>query len=302
MSPKNAIELLLLAAIWGASFLFMRVASPAFGADNMAVLRVIIAGLTLLPVFVVMASRSLAPLNKPQRIRTLFNLTVVSIGNSIIPFFLFAYATLTLEAGLTSIVNATTPLWGAFFAVILFHNKLTKLGWFGLLLGLVGAVVLTLHKLTGAHAQGATDILSILAVLAATCLYGISSNYSKHALNQAPALLVASGTMVIGSIIVAPVLWFTTSIAQLSAVPIGPWLAILALGAVCTGFAYILFYRLIEHTSATTAMSVTYLIPMFGVFFGWLFLDEPLFINMLFGGALILIGVMLTTGLIKTKK
>ena len=303
MNPKHFLELVLLAAIWGASFLFMRIASPAFGAENMAALRVVIAGITLLPVFALTAKKYLAPMPKDVKSQTIINLTLVSVGNSIIPFFLFAYATLTLEAGLTSVVNATTPLWGAFFGVILFGARLNKLGWLGLVIGLIGVVILTAHKLfDGQISNNTNDLLAITAVIGATGLYGIASNYSKHSLSSIPSLLVASGTMVIGALIVIPILMLNTSWTFLLSIELLPWLSLMGLGAICTGFAYLIFYRLVEQTSATTAMSVTYLIPMFGVFFGWIFLNEPIYINMFFGGVLILFGVMLTTGLIKRKQ
>lgn len=303
MNPKHFLELVLLAAIWGASFLFMRIASPAFGAENMAALRVVIAGITLLPVFALTAKKYLAPMPKDVKSQTIINLTLVSVGNSIIPFFLFAYATLTLEAGLTSVVNATTPLWGAFFGVILFGARLNKLGWLGLVIGLIGVVILTAHKLfDGQISNNTNDLLAIAAVIGATGLYGIASNYSKHSLSSIPSLLVASGTMVIGALIVIPILMLNTSWTFLLSIELLPWLSLMGLGAICTGFAYLIFYRLVEQTSATTAMSVTYLIPMFGVFFGWIFLNEPIYINMFFGGVLILFGVMLTTGLIKRKQ
>ncbi len=293
MNPKYYVELFLLAAIWGSSFLFMRIAAPEFGAVNMAALRIIIAGITLLPVFIIVGRRYLFNQPKQHQITTWQRLTVVTIGNSVIPFLLFAYAALSLEAGLASIVNATTPLWGAFFAVVIYKSLLSKSGWLGLLIGFIGVIILTLHKLSF---DLSNDVLAILAVISATCLYGITSNYSKHNLNNIPSLLVASGTMIVGSIIVIPFILWGDNYEHIMSVEMGPWLAIIALGSLCTGFAYILFYRLIEFTSATIAMSVTYLIPIFGVFFGSIFLNEPLFINMLFGGVLILGGVMLATG------
>ncbi len=283
----------MLAALWGASFLFMRIASPEFGAMNMAGLRVLIAGLTLLPFFILACRSSLLKMPAVQRKQTLKDLTIVSIGNSILPFMLFAYAALNLDAGLSSIVNATTPLWGAFFGVVLFGAALSRNGWLGLFTGFVGVVVLTSHKLS----LGIThDVMGILAIVTATCLYGISSNYSKKRLGHVPALLVASGTMVIGTLFVLPILAWNVTDTDFFAVKWQAWASIIALGAFCTGFAYILFYRLIEFTGPTIAMSVTYLIPIFGVFFGRVFLHEPLYINMFVGGALILFGVMLTTG------
>jgi drug/metabolite transporter (DMT)-like permease len=299
LNPRYYIELIMLAAIWGASFLFMRVAAPEFGATNMAMLRVIIAGLTLLPVFILVSKRTFKSVPKAQKHQTIKYLTIVGVGNSILPFLLFAYAALHLEAGLASIVNATTPLWGVFFGVVLFGTQLNRNGWLGLFVGFVGVIILTSHKLSF---EASPDVLGILAIVSATGLYGIFSNYSKHRLGNAPALLVASGTMVIASLLVLPFLILNNSMADLLAIKWQAWASIIALGAMCTGFAYILFYRLIEFTSANIAMSVTYLIPVFGVVFGRVFLDEPIFINMLVGGVLILLGVMLTTGLFSRLK
>nr|WP_256448339.1 MULTISPECIES: DMT family transporter [unclassified Psychrosphaera] len=163
--------------------------------------------------------------------------------------------------------------------------------------GFAGVVVLSSHKLT--HGVNA-EVFAILAVVTATCLYGISANYSKRFLQGVPPLLVASSTMACSAIIMLPVL--LSSSLEWSSVSSNAWLAITCLGVFSTGIAYVLFYRLIENTGPTKAMMVTYLIPIFGVVFGNVFLDEQLFINMLFGGLLILLGVMLTTGLIKPRK
>lgn len=294
MAAKHYVELLILSALWGASFLFMRVAAPELGATNLASLRIIIAAITLSPLLYLTATKfakqqSLKPFVKP--------IILVGIGNSVLPFMLFGYAAINIDAGLSSIINGVTPLWGAVFSFIILSVTLSKSAWFGLFIGFAGVVVLSSHKLT----QGVNaEVFAILAVVTATCLYGISANYSKRFLLGVPPLLVASSTMACSAIIMLPVV--LSSSLEWSTVSNNAWIAVTCLGVFSTGIAYVLFYRLIENTGPTKAMMVTYLIPIFGVVFGNVFLDEQLFINMLFGGLLILFGVMLTTGLIKPRK
>lgn len=295
MSAKNFAELLLLAAIWGASFLFMRIAAPELGALAVAFLRIIVAALTLSPLLYLVSKKFLPTAqNRPS---LLMHLTLVGIGNSIIPFVFFAYAAMNIDAGLSSIINATTPLWGALFGILILSSKLNRLGWLGLFLGFIGVFVLSLHKLTGTLDSA---LLSIFAVIAATCMYGLTANYSKRFLAGVPPMMVAAGTMATSAILVAPAMFFID--LDYSAIPSSVWLSQIALGALCTGIAYVIFYRLIEHTGPTKAMTVTYLIPIFGVLFGFIFLNEALHLNMLFGGILILSGVMLTTGLFNKQK
>lgn len=294
MALKHFFELLVLSAVWGASFLFMRIAAPEFGALNLAALRIIIAAITLCPLLYLTAkayrkTRAISPVIKP--------IVLVSIGNSVLPFMLFGYAALNIDAGLSSIINGVTPLWGALFSILILSMSLTRSAWIGLVVGFVGVIVLSSHKLNNGMNS---EVLAILAVICATSLYGVSANYSKRFLVGVPPLMVASGTMATGAIIMLPIVLISP--IDWLAVSLNAWLAIIALGVISTGFAYVLFYRLIENTGPTKAMMVTYLIPIFGVLFGNLFLDEQLVLNMLFGGLLILLGVMLTTGLIKPKK
>ena len=292
MSPKYFLELLLLSALWGASFIFMRISAPEFGATNMAALRIVIAAVTLSPLLYLAGKPYLT--GHKDKLKVMGQITLVGIGNSVIPFLLFAYAAINIDAGLSSIINATTPLWGALFGILILSNKLTKTGYFGLLLGFVGVTVLSEHKLSP---NINAETLSILAAITATSLYGISTNFSKRYLQGVPPLLIASGTMAGGALVMAPILIFSGS--SLSGVSQDAWLAIILLGVVSTGIAYILFYRLIDNIGPIKAMMVTYLIPIFGVLFGHIFLAEQVYLNMLFGGLLILIGVLLNSNLIK---
>jgi len=295
MSPKHLFELIVLAAIWGASFIFMRISAPEFGATNLATLRIVIAGLTLSPLFYLIGKPYLR--SHPNKLKVLGKITLVGIGNSVLPFILFAYAAINIDAGLASIINATTPLWGAIFSIVILSNRLNNSGWLGLALGFVGVTVLSQHKLTG---ELNSEVLSILAVVTATCLYGLSTNFSKRYLQGVPPLLIASGTMFTSAILMAPLL--TLSKVDLMSVSQNSWIAVVVLGVFCTGVAYILFYRLIENVGPVKAMTVTYLIPIFGVLFGSVFLSEQFYVNMLFGGVLILFGVMLTSGLLNKRQ
>ncbi|QCU89298.1 DMT family transporter [Thiomicrorhabdus sediminis] len=292
MTPKHLFELFILSALWGGSFLFMRIAAPEFGSFELASLHIIIGGLVLLPIFVWMGRKFFATLARPQQTQTLKNMALVGFGNMVIPFSLFTYAALHIEAGLMSIVNATTPLWGAAIGALLFAHRLPAIAWFGLLIGFIGVIVVTSHQLIDGMS---VELLAILAVVGATLCYGIFTNYSKKHLIGIPPLLVASGTLLTGGLMMLPVaLWFGIN----DDISLRAWLSVLALGGLSTGFAFILFFRLLEQTRPSHAMLVTYLVPIFGVLFGNVFLDESFYINMLFGGLLILTGVMLTAGLI----
>jgi len=294
MSIKHFLELLLLSALWGASFIFMRIAAPEFGATNLAVLRIVIAAITLLPLLYFIGKPYLQ--DQDNKVGVLVQVTLVGIGNSVVPFLLFAYAAMNINAGLLSIINATTPLWGALFGMLILSNKLVRSGYLGLALGFAGIILLSEHKLTG---EIDAELLSILAVLTATCLYGIATNYSKRFLVGVPPMFIASGTMAGSALVMLPVLFLSD--APLTGISQDAWLAVIVLGMVSTGFAYILFYRLIDNVGPIKAMMVTYLIPIFGVLFGYAFLAEQIYLNMLFGGTLILLGVLLTSGLINKR-
>ncbi|MDB5990979.1 MAG: eamA-like transporter family protein [Herbaspirillum sp.] len=279
----NFIELIILAAVWGASFLFMRVATPEFGPIPLIALRVGIATLVLLPFM----RSSLARGQFKTKVR---HLLVVGVTSSAIPFCFFAYSTLFVNAGLDSALNATTPLWAALIASIGFQVSMGRQQIFGLLLGFVGVVVL----LRDTFVAGVSGVpLAIGAALAATLFYGFTVNYSKRYLAGVPPFVVAFGSQFFASIVLAPLallLWPAHSIS------LSAWGCVAALGIVCTGFAYVLFFRLVENVGAAYAASVTFLIPVFGIIWGASFLGEKLTPMMFAGGAIVLLGTAITSG------
>ncbi len=276
----NLLELLLLAAIWGASFLFMRVAVPELGPIALIALRVGIAALILAPVLRSAAAR--------RQCRTkAWPLFVVGVTNSAIPFSLFAYSTLFLHAGLDSILNATTPFWAALILAAGFKGTLGRKQIIGLLLGFVGVLVLVWGTLdTG----GTGDLLAMAAALLATLFYGFAVNYSKRHLAGVQPMVIAFGSQAFAALVLWPpalMLWPAHAVTPLV------WASTAALGIVCTGFAYVLYFRLIARAGATYAASVTLLIPMFGVLWGAMFLGEPITPSMVVGGVIVLLGIVL---------
>lgn len=279
----NLIELFALAAIWGASFLFMRVATPEFGPIALIALRVAIAALILTPVLRSADARS-------QFRSKVWPLFVVGLTNSAVPFCLLAYSTLYVDAGVDSILNATTPLWAALIAATGFHVSMRRGQIAGLLLGLTGVVVLAWDNLN----TGASGVpLAIGAALLATLFYGFAVNYSKRHLAGVKPFVVAFGSQLFASVVLVPLALFFWPKH-----PIAPstWVCVAALGIVCTGFAYVLFFRLVEHVGAAYAASVTFLIPIFGMIWGAVFLGEKITSMMIIGCAIVLAGTAMATG------
>lgn len=282
-------ELAVLAAIWGASFLFMRLGAHEFGPIAMAALRVGIASLALVPLLA--ARQSLSELRREWR-----PLLVVGLLNSAIPFALFAYAALSITAGLSSIVNATTPLWGAVVAWMWLGQRLTPLRIVGLALGFAGVLYLAWDKASFKPGADHSGAWAIAACLGATLCYGVAANYSKRFLSQVSPLTVATGSQLAAAILLAaPAVWLWPAQAPSAQA----WMSVLALALLCSALAYILYFRLMLRIGATNTIAVTFLIPVFAVLWGWLFLDEVFTTRMALGCAIVLLGTALALGLIK---
>ncbi|MFL6637999.1 MAG: DMT family transporter, partial [Paraburkholderia graminis] len=180
MNAKNLFQLLILAALWGASFLFIRVGVTDFGVAPLMALRVGIGAAFL--IVVLLARRPLQQSATILRTRA-FPLLVVGILNSAAPFCLFAYAELTLSAGVTSVINATTPLWGGLVAFVWLRDRLTGLRTLGLAIGFLGVLMLVWDQIATPSGSAATPLTTALAAgaaLGATLLYGIAANYTKR--------------------------------------------------------------------------------------------------------------------------
>ena len=287
MKARDLIELLSLAALWGASFLFMRIGAGEFGPVALAGLRVLGAALFLLPLLALRGQ--LADLRVAWR-----PIAVVGVSNSALPFVLFAYATLSITGGLASIFNAAAPLFGALVAWLWLNEQLNRSRIAGLSVGLLGVLGLAWSNVNAdAGFKPGGSGWAIVACLAATLLYGFSANYTKRHLNGVAPLAVAAGSQSFAALfLIVPVLvWWPSQAPSLRA-----WSALGVLAIVCTGVAYILFFRLIAQLGASKAITVTFLIPAFGVAWGAWFLDEKVTGAMLLGCATIVLGTALASG------
>lgn len=290
MKTRDLIDLVLLAALWGASFLFMRMGAAQFGPVALAFLRVAGAAALLLPLLA--ARGQLGAMRGHWRA-----IAVVGVLNSALPFLLFALGALVLTTALMSVFNATASIWGALVAWLWLGEKLTPSRWLGLAIGLLGVAGLSWGRADfrpGEH--GVSAAMGVAACLGATVLYGIAGNVSRRWLQGVPPLAVAAGSQFAATVVLAlPALWTWPAVAPSAAA----WgaTAVLALG--CTGLAYLLYFRLIAHTGAANALSVTFLIPGFALLWGWVMLGELPTRDMLLGCAVILLGTALATGLLK---
>lgn len=287
MKRSDMAELLLLAALWGASYLFMRLGAAEFGAFALAGVRSLVAVLIMVP---------LVAWRGEVGVWRMYwkDILVVGFTNSALPFVLFSFAALSIAAGLSAVINATVPLFAALIGWLWLKDRLTPTRVAGLAIGFAGVVWLVAGK--ASFKPGASHVgWAIVACLAATFLYGFSANFSKRRLaDAAPVAVAAGGHLVSAVVLFVPMLalWPATSPSPRA------WSAALALAVFCTAFAYVLYYRLIANVGASRTVTVAYLIPVFGVLWGALFLGESFTLDMALGCAVILVGVALTTGLV----
>ncbi|GAC1543323.1 MAG: DMT family transporter [Ramlibacter sp.] len=283
-------DFVLLAAIWGASFLFMRLAVVEFGVLPTAFLRVAIAAAFLLPM--VLWKGQGAALRTHWRA-----IGVVGLLNSALPFALYAFALQTLSTGLSSILNATVPLFGALVAWLWLRDKPSGPRAVGLVVGFAGVAMLAWDKVSMHDAGSAGGSgWAMLACLGATLFYGVAASATRKYLTGVPALVTATGSQLGATAgLLVPALW-----GWPAAVPgARAWIALLVVGVVCTGVAYILYFRLIQEAGPARVLTVTFVLPVFALLYGVLFLREAVTAWMLLCAAVIVGGTALSTGLLK---
>ena len=284
------IDFILLAAIWGASFMFMHVAAHELGALPAAGLRVCIAALFLLPLLLYKGQGT--------ALRQHWKLTfAVGVLNSAVPFVCFTYALLFITTGLSAILNATVPLFGALIAWAWLKDRPSGSRLVGLAVGFAGVTMLAWDKASfHPDANGATTGWAVLAVLFACLCYGSAASVAKRYMGGLPSLVSATGSQIGASIALLPLtlLYWPAQAPSLQALA-----SVLVLGVVCTGLAYILYFRLIERAGPARALSVTFAIPAFAVFYGVLLLGESITPWMVVCALVIIAGTTLSTGLVR---
>jgi drug/metabolite transporter (DMT)-like permease len=282
VNAANVAKLLILGALWGGSFLFMRAAAPEFGPVALIAVRMTLAAAILLGVLHVRGG-----------VRPVFTharpLIVVGVLNSALPFCLLAYATLYVTAGFAAVLNGTTPFFAAIVARIWLKAPLTRGRVAGLVIGFGGVLVLVMGKDARVGGSG----LAIVAGLFASLCYGIAASYTRRRLPDVPALAIAAGSMAWGAVCLLPLAAFLLPHA-----PPSPraWGMLGGLSLFSTAVAYVLYFHLLARLGPTGAVAVTFLIPAFAMAWGWMFLGEAVTGSMAVGTAIVLAGTGLTSG------
>lgn len=272
---RTPLELTALGAVWGGSFLFMRVAAPDFGAFPLVEARLALGALILMP-FLWRARAQFTP-------ALWLRIAGIAAVNSVLPFALFAWGAERAPAGIGAITNAMTVMFTALVAFMLYGEHIAARRLVGLAAGFVGVVVLASDKTAGASVG-----LAAIAGTTASLCYGFGINLVRHHLAGYPAAAVAAANLAAGAVLLAPLALYTWPHHPIA---FTSWISALLLGVLCTGIAFVFYYRLIARIGAARTSTVTYLIPLFGVIWAWLLLGEPLTLKMALAGVLILAGV-----------
>ena len=280
MKPADFFRLIALAAIWGASFLFFRLAVPATGVLWLAEFRVSIAA-------VVMSGYALWVGLRLDPKRHWRAYVMMGLLNAAVPWTLYAYAGRSLGAGTMSILNATTPFFAAVCGALWLGEKFTRVKLLGLALGVVGvALVVGL----GPIALTPDVLLGAAACIGATLCYATATTWLKKHGSAIPPLALSTATLAVATFVIAPFLPAPPPVAAFTWPVIT---AILGVSLLCSALAFLLFFRLVANLGPTRTLTVAFMIPVFGVFWGWLFLGEPIGLGTVAGGLTILAAMAL---------
>lgn len=288
MKTLDTLLLIVLAAIWGSSFIFMRASVDAFGPIALVAVRISIAALFLLPFL----------LGKKRLHEFMANwhiLLVTGLLNSAFPFSLLAYASLSLSGGTVSILNAMTPVFTALIAHFWLNSTLNRLQSLGLLISITGLVFLMWDKVTWTI----DSWLPALAGIMATLFYGLATNFAKKHLQNISPMTSSAGSLLFSALFLLVVLQFY--LPDFQEVTPTEWLYAILLGVLCTAIAFIIYFKLVQSIGPSKTASVTFLIPIFAFIWGYILLNEVVTPRMWVATAIILFGMSLATGIISTE-
>lgn len=282
MNARQFSLLVLLASIWGGSFMFIRMAVGDFGPVPLTASRSLIAACTLMPLLLLQQQWSIFR-------RYWLHLLVIGLISTALPFTFLSISTQYTSAGFASILNALTPVFSAVIAWLWLGEALTLAAVLGIGLSFAGLIVMVFDRDT---ISASFPLLPVLVGIGATLMYGLTGNYTRKFLVGVPPLVVSAGSQVFASLLLAPfALWLWPA----APVPAVSWLWAAVLGMLCTGVAYIIYFHLLATVGVARTVIVTYLAPVFAMLWGLLFLDEIITLKMLVGAGAIMLGIGLTT-------
>ncbi len=273
------LYILLLSAVWGSAFVFLKIASPVVGATGLVFMRVILASVLL--GFLFIRKRHLKIIQK-----NIFPILVIGATNTALPFYLFAYAAKEINANTMAVMNGSTPLFALLFSVIWLKFKFQWLQFLGILIGLLGlAIVVGFESMQ-------FELLPIFAAMMGAAMYGLSMSYI-YRIKILDTKVMAAVTMIAATLIIFPFLMIDPiQTVNWNGQVMG---SIVFLGLICTGMAYIPYFLLISRVGPISTSIISLLVPLFGMIWAYLFLQEKITLMMLTGCLLIIGGVGLTS-------
>ncbi len=282
MKTKYFVQLVALSSLWGASFLFIRIASPVFGPNLLALLRVTMATVTLALLMRLMRQPWVW-----QQWRTLALIGLLSVAA---PFLLFAWAGLQLPAGYSALLNSTAVIFGMFASARMGQDRITAKKLLGCACGFAGvALIVSL----GPVEPSFRVVMAVLACVLASACYGFSTPFTKRAVGQMQPLQIAAGIHALSWLMLLPGAAYSLPQAHFS---VPALLSVAVMGVVTSGLAYWAHLRIMQHVTPVAAMSPIFMVPVFGVLWGHIFLGEQLGHGLLLGGSLVLLASALITG------
>lgn len=293
MKTKNLLLLIALATVWGPSFLFIKVAIVEIEPITLAAMRIGIAAL-LLNMYVI-------PFRKTFVKDWNFwkHATIAGFFAQALPFILINWGEQYIDSALASILNGLTPIFTLLIAnFAIQEDKMTKPKIFGTVLGFIGLIVLISPTFKGGISG---SVMGVIAVSIAAVSYGVALIYNRVHLKNVPPLAAPASQLLMTSIYLIPLAWFVET-PNLSAVSMEAYGAVLFLAAFGTALAFVIYFILLEKTNASYVSQVTYIMPIFGVILGAIFLDESIYMEAIIGGAVILLGVLIINKSMRPKQ
>lgn len=290
MSRRDLIIFISLSFMWSLSFIFYRVGVPEFGSMSFASLRVIFAGITMLA-FVAFDPSLLKVMLKHWKL-----LAVVGLVSTTIPFVLFSYAAQSVNAGVLAVLNAAVPMMSGFIASTFFNDKLSKKQTLGLVIGVVGVVILMSESLFGGGVSELSSGLLPMGYALLGCVgYAVGANVTKNYLQDISPVAITVGAMLIASMVMLPVAIYEFPYGQ--DISLKAWISVVSIGVFSTAIAFIFINELIKSIGPMRATSITLVIPIFAIIFGYILLGEALDTAAIIGSAVILFGTYLSLNL-----
>lgn len=292
MTKRDLIIFFTLSFMWSLSFIFYRVGVPEFGSLAFASLRVVFAGLTML-IFVLMNPKNRQGIRENYKV-----LTLVGLLSAAIPFVLFSFSAQSVNAGVLAVINASVPMMSGFIASTFFNDKLSKKQTLGLIIGVVGVVILMSERLFSEQGQVAdlSERLLPLGYALLACIgYATGANITKNYLDDLSPIAITAGSLIIASMVMFPIAVYEFPYGK--SISLKAWLSVICIGIFSTAIALIFMNRLIKSIGAMRATSITLVIPIFAIFFGYVLLGEALDIGAVLGSVVILVGTYLSLNL-----